>query len=83
MKNLSIILILLFSFSSCKKNNDNNSPSKNTFTYTTNGQTYTVNEGKRITMYESTFIDAYINKSANYTSFNLAVEGEKYLVKLV
>lgn len=70
-------------FWSCKKDNDNLSPhSKNTITYTTNGQTYTVNEGKRITMYESTFIDSYVYKSANFTSFNLAVEGEKVPVEI-
>lgn len=83
MKKTSIILIFALSLWSCKKDsNELGSNSKNPFTYTTNGNTYTINEGKRITMQESTFIDSYINKSANYTTFNLAVEGEKVPVEV-
>jgi len=82
MKKIAIILLISLSLEACKKNSDSPTNSKNTVTYTTNGQTYTANEGKRVTMYESTFIDAYIYKSANFTSFNLAVEGEKVPVEI-
>jgi len=84
MKKTSIIVIMAFSFWSCKK--DDNAPgsnSKNTFTYSTAGKTYTVNEGKRITMLESTFIDSYVDKRSNSTHFILDVEGENVPVEML
>lgn len=84
MKRVLLISAVAISLFACKKDNKENatSKSKNTFTYTTEGKTYTVNEGKRVTMIESTFIDASINKSANFTVFNLAVEGESIPVQV-
>ncbi|RBL93337.1 hypothetical protein [Chitinophaga flava] len=84
MKRILLISAVSLSLFACKKDDKDNptSKSKNTFTYTTGGKTYTVNEGKRITMIESTFIDASINKSANFTTFNLAVEGESIPIEI-
>lgn len=84
MKKTSIILIFTLSLWSCKKeSNAPGSNSENIFTYTTNGKTYTVNEGKRITMLESTFIDSYISKGSNSTHFILDVEGENVPVEML
>jgi hypothetical protein len=77
MNNYQFILLSLFLFTACKKDNNSDLKSaKNTVTYTTDGKTYTVNESKRITMYESTFVDSYVYKSDDFTSFHLNVEGE-------
>jgi len=76
MKKIVLVLWTCSILYACKKDsNAETSTTKNTVTYTTEGKTYTVNESKKITGLESTFVNSYIYKGSSYNSFNLDVEG--------